>query len=76
MKSPKISRKYQYSINFLDKKKTVFPISEKFKARTFPYSKNMVFHAEENIILHQLFESKEDRISHLRKFQNKIFPII
>ena len=42
----------------LDQKKTVSPISEKFKTRTFPYSKNMVFHAEENIILHQLFESK------------------
>ena len=36
----------------------------------------MVFHAEENIILHQLFESKEDRISHLRKVQNKKFAII
>ena len=34
----------------------------------------MVFHAEENIILHQHFESKEDRISHLRKVQNKNFP--
>ena len=46
-------------------KKTVFPISEKFKTRIFPYSKNMIFHAEENIILRQLFEPKEDRISHL-----------
>ena len=36
----------------------------------------MVFHAEENIILHQLFELKEDRISHFRKVQNKNFPII
>ena len=48
-------------MNFLDQKKTVFPISEKFKTRTFLYSNNMVFHAEENIILNQLFESKEDR---------------
>ena len=75
MKSSKIPRKYQLSINFLDKKKTVFPISEKFKTRTFWYSKNMVFYAEENIILHQLFESKEDRISHLQKPQNKNFSI-
>ena len=36
----------------------------------------MVFHAAENIILHQLFESKEDRISILRKVQNKNFAII
>ena len=56
-------------------KKTVFPISEKFKTRSFPYSKNMVFHAEENIILHQLFESKENHISHLRKFQNNSFSV-
>ena len=62
-------------INFLNQKKTVFPISEKFKTRTFPYSENMVFHAKENIILHQLFESKEDRISHLRKVQNKNFSV-
>ena len=54
-------------INFLNQKKTVFPISGKFKTGIFPYSENMVFHAKENIILYQLFESKEDRISHLRK---------
>ena len=35
----------------------------------------MVFHAEENIILHQLFESKEDRIFHLQKVQNKDFSV-
>ena len=35
----------------------------------------MVLNAEGNIILHQLFESKEDRISHLRKVQNKNFAI-
>ena len=35
----------------------------------------MVFHAEENIIVHQLFKSK-GRISHLRKVRNKKFPII
>ena len=64
-KNSKIPRKYQLSIKFLDEKKTVFPISEKFKTRTFSYSKNMVFRAEENNILHQLFESKEDRISYL-----------
>ena len=31
----------------------------------------MVFHVKENIILHQLFESKEDHISHLQKVKNK-----
>ena len=36
----------------------------------------MAFHAKENIILNQLFESKEDGISHLWKVQNKNFPII
>ena len=56
-------------------KKTIFPVSEKFKRRTFPYSKNMIFYAEDNLILHQLFESKEECISHLRKVQNKNFPI-
>ena len=35
----------------------------------------MVFHAEENNILHQLFELKEDRVSHLRKVQNKNFSV-
>ena len=43
-------------INFLNQKNTVFSISERFKTRIFPYSENMVFHAKENIILHQLFE--------------------
>ena len=65
MKSAKIPRKYELSITFLDQKKTVFSISVKFKTRTFPYSENALFHVKENIILHQLFESKEDRISHL-----------
>ena len=65
MKCAKIPKKYELSINFLDQKKTVFSICEKFKTRTFPYSENAVFHAKENIILYQLFESKEDRISHL-----------
>ena len=62
-----ILKKISFYTNFLNQKKTVFSISKKFKIRTFPYSENMVFHAKENIILHQLFESKEDRISHLRK---------
>ena len=75
MKSSRIPRKYQLSINFLDQNKTVFPIPEKFKTRTFPYSKNIPFSAEENVILHQLFESKEDRTSHLRKVQTKNFSI-
>ena len=33
----------------------------------------MVFHAEENIILHQLFESKEDSIFRLRKVHKRPF---
>ena len=72
-------KKYQENINFPSSfyiKKTVFPISEKFKTRTFPCSENIVFHAKENIILHQLFESKGDCIYYLRKVQNKNFPII
>ena len=52
-------------INFLNQRKTVFPISGKFKTTTFLYSKDMVFDPDENVILHQLFESKEDRILHL-----------
>ena len=68
-------KKISSYINFLNQKKTVYPISEKFKTRTFPYSENMVFYAEENIILHQLFESKEGRIFHLRKVQNKNFSV-
>ena len=70
-----IRNKISSSIKFLNQKKTVFPISKKFKTKTFPYSENMVFHAKENIILHQLFESKEGRIFHLQKVQNKNFPI-
>ena len=56
-------------------KNTVISISKKLKTRTIPYSKNMVFHAQGNIILHQLFESKEDRISNLRRVQNKIYCV-
>ena len=69
-------KKISSYINFLNQKKTIFPISKKFKTRTFPYSENRVFHAKENAMLHQLFESKEDCIFHLRKVQKKIFPII
>ena len=61
-------------MNFLNQKKIVIPISEKFKSRTFPYSKNTIYHAEENIILHQLFESKEDRISISKKLKTRTFP--
>ena len=71
----KNTKKISTSINFLDQKKTVFPISENFKARTFPYSKNMIFIAKENIILYKLFESKVDRIFHLRKVQHQNFSI-
>ena len=60
-------------IKVLNQKKTVFPISEKFKTRTFPYSENMVFPAKENI-LHQLFEPKEDRITISEKFKTRTFP--
>ena len=35
MESSKRPSKYHLSINFLAEKKTVFPISEKFKTRTF-----------------------------------------
>ena len=35
--------KYHLSINFLAQKKTVYPISEKFKTRTFQYSVNIIF---------------------------------
>ena len=75
MKSSKIPRKFQLSINFLDQKRPSF-LSLKSPKQELSILKSMVFHAEENIILHQLFESKEDRISHLRKVQNKNFPII
>ena len=69
------------SLEYYEKFKNTKKISTfyqffRFKTRFFPISKNMVFHTEENIILHQLFESKEDRISHLREIQNKNFPIV
>ena len=51
-------KKISSYINILNQKKTVFPISEKFKKVTIPYSENKVIHAEENTILRQLFESK------------------
>ena len=35
IESSKRPRKYHLSINFLAEKKTVFPITEKFKTRTF-----------------------------------------
>ena len=47
----------------------------KVQNKNFSVLKKMVFHAEENIILHQLFESKEERISHLQKIQNKNFSV-
>ena len=67
-------KKISSYINFLNQKKIVFPISEKLKRRTFPYSENTVFHAQENIMLHQLFRSKTDRISYLWKFKTRTFP--
>ena len=43
--------KYHLSTNFLAQEKTEFPIFENFKARTFHWSVNVVFHAKENKIL-------------------------
>ena len=76
MESSKIPSKYHVSINFLDQKKTVFSIPKNFKSRTFSYLVNMILHAKENIIFHQLFGSKKDRIFHLRKVQNKNFSVL
>ena len=67
MESSKRESKYHLSINFLVEKKTVFPVTEKFKPRTFQYL--------ENIIFHYFFGSKKDSISHLRKVQNKNFSV-
>ena len=55
-------------INFMAQKKTVFPITEKSKTRTFQQLVNTIFH--------QLFGSKKDRISHLGKVQNMKFSVI
>ena len=59
MESYKILSKYNLFNNFLEHKKIVFPISEQFKSRAFWSSVNMVFHARQNIILHQLFGSNK-----------------
>ena len=45
-------------INYFRIKKTGFPISKKFKTKTFQYSINLVFHANENIILLLFFRTK------------------
>ena len=43
MESSKTPSKYHVPINFLAQKKTVFPISKKFKTRTFQQSVNILF---------------------------------
>ena len=55
MKISKTPIKYHLFINFLDQSKIVFPVSKNFKTRPFPYSVNMVFYAEENIVLKSTF---------------------
>ena len=69
-------RKYHLTSTFWIKIRPYFPSSKKSKQELFPYSENMVFHAKENIIWHQVFESNEDHIFHFQKVQNKNFPII
>ena len=59
--------KYHLYINFLAQKKTVFPIYEKFKTRTFQYSVNIIFSST--------FWLKNPRIFHLQKFLNKNFSV-
>ena len=57
-------------------KKTVFPITEMFKTRTFwqPITKN--FQQSVNIIFPSSFCLKKDRISHYIKVQNQNFLVI
>ena len=43
MESSKRPSKYHLSINFLAEKKTVFPITEKFKTKPFQQSVNIIF---------------------------------
>ena len=43
IESSKRPCKYHLSINFLTEKKTLFPIPEKFKTRTFQWSVNIIF---------------------------------
>ena len=66
--SSKRPRKYHLSINFLAEKKTIFPITEMFKARTSQQLVNIVFPSTSWL--------KKDRISNHRKVQNKNFPVI
>ena len=61
----KMLNKYHISINFLGQKKTVFPISEKFKTKAFPYSVNMVFHAKK--IQRNLYKADNLSSEHLLK---------
>ena len=68
MESSKRPSKFHLSINLLADKKAVFPITEKFKTRTFQESVN--------IILASTFWLKKDRISHHRKVQNMSFSVI
>ena len=67
-------KKISSYINFLNQKKTVFPISEKFKTRIFPYSENIVFHIKENIILHQLLNQNNTVFLISEKFKTRTFP--
>ena len=73
MKISKTPIKYHLFINFLDQSKIVFPVSKKFKTRPFPYSVNMVFYAEENIVLNQLFRSRNAGFSVSEKFKARSF---
>ena len=78
MKISKIPRKYQLSINLLDKKKTVFPISEKFKTGTFPYSKETWLSMLKKISSYIIFLNQKKTVfpTISKKSKNKNFPII
>ena len=63
MESSKRPSKYHLSTNFLAEKKTVFPISKKFKTRTFQWSVKIIFPSN--------FKLKEDCISISGKFKTR-----
>ena len=76
MESSKRATKYYLYINFLAKKETVFPITEKLKMKNLPVSQNKNFSVTRKYHLSINFFPQKDRIFHPRKVQNKNISVI
>ena len=76
MQSLKRPSKYYLYINVLVKKKTVFPVNEKFKTRTFSVAQSKNFLVISKYYLSINFLSQKEHTFHHWNVQNKNFSVI